>query len=244
MVSFKNRIYAQYVDSRNPPGRECASASDTTVGTNPYLHRLVRKHFPRARDAAIVDLGCGDGSLLRTARDLGYTSAWGIDCSPQQVARAHRAGLTNVVLGDLREALAGVTDESQDCVVALDVLEHFGRDDIGQICDAVHRVLRSGGQFIAHVPNCESPFGARIRYGDLTHETGFTRASIEQLFAVVGFRDARCFEDVPVVHGPVSAGRFVLWHLLRTAAATWIAVETGSGRRAIVSQGLIAIGIK
>ena len=149
MESLKDRIYSRYVDVGKRSGCSCASE----FAVNPYFNRLVRKHFPSAHDAAILDLGCGDGALLRTAGQIGYTNARGIDGSPQQVARAQLAGLTNVELGDLRGALSQMDDESEDCVIAFDVLEHFSRDEIGDICVAVHRVLRQGGQFIAHVPN-------------------------------------------------------------------------------------------
>lgn len=107
------------------------------------------------------------------------------------------------------------------------------------------RVLRVGGRWIIHTPNGESPFGGRVRYGDLTHENAFTRESLSQLCHVCGFSEIRCFEDAPVVHGVKSAVRYVAWKTLRGLLRLYLAAETGDGgRAAIFSQNLLAVAIK
>jgi SAM-dependent methyltransferase len=80
---------------------------------------------------------------------------------------------------------------SLDAVIAFDVLEHFGRDELIPLVDAVHRVLRPGGRWIIHVPNGESPFFGSIRYGDLTHELAFTRQSEDYVAAEAAAKEAK-----------------------------------------------------
>jgi hypothetical protein len=169
----------------------------------------------------------------------------GVARSPEQVDAARRLGIEGVALGDLTRSLAALPDASQDVVVAFDVLEHFRKEELVGFADDVRRKLRTGGKWIVHVPNGESPFFGRVRHGDLTHELAFTRDSISQLALTAGFRRVDCFEDAPVVHGAASAARRALWWGLRTALRFWTAVETGDlGAKSIFSQNLLAVAEK
>lgn len=240
---YRTRIYTNYVQAR-----EQMLAPKTTAGLAPrshYLRRLIRCHFPADKDAAILDLGCGHGTLLYFARCAGYRNLHGVDGSSEQVAAARRLGISGVEEGDLRETLAAQADASLDMVVAFDVIEHFTRDELLPLVDQVCRVLKPGGSWIIHVPNGESPFFGTIRYGDFTHELAFTRISLGQLLLSSGFSGVRCFEDTPVVHGAKSALRWVLWKVFRGLLRLYVAAETGdTGSAHIFSQNLLAIAKK
>jgi SAM-dependent methyltransferase len=243
MRSYRSRIYSNYVNARQQ-----ALAPTTLIGLaprGPYLRRLIRQHFPKDRNATILDLGCGHGALLHFAREAGYFNSRGIDRSAEQVAAARRLGVGEVDEGDVYEALAAQADASLDVVVAFDVIEHFTREELLPFVDEVHRVLKHGGLWIIHVPNAESPFGARIRYDDLTHELAFTRTSLGQLLLSCGFSDVRCFEDVPAVHGVKSAVRWFFWRGFRLVLRFYMAVETGApANSGIFSQNLLAVARK
>jgi SAM-dependent methyltransferase len=240
---YRSRIYEYYVHSRleslAPPDTESIRRGGV------FLHRLVRRHFPPNRDAAVIDLGCGYGSLLYHARQAGYSNVVGVDRSPQQVAEAKRLGIEGVIEGDILEYLGATANASQDAVVSFDVIEHFTRDELLPFVDEVHRVLKEGGRWIIHTPNGESPFSSRIRYGDLTHEQAFTRTSLGQLLLSSGFRSVECYEDAPVIHSVASAVRFALWKGIRAMLRFYIAAETGnSGRSAIFTQNLLAVAVR
>jgi len=158
---------------------------------------------------------------------------------------AVRLGIAGVVQGDLGEALAALADGSQAAVVSFDVIEHFTKDETIDFVDQVLRVLQPGGRWIIHVPNGESPFGGRSRFGDFTHEQAFTRGSLTQLLLASGFATVACYEDAPVVHGAASRVRALLWRPIRLALRLYLAVETGdTGRDAIFSQNLLAVAVK
>ncbi|MEE3331772.1 MAG: class I SAM-dependent methyltransferase, partial [Myxococcota bacterium] len=146
--------------------------------------------------------------------------------------------------GDLLPSLKERPAESLDAVLAFDVLEHFGRDELIPLVDAVHRVLRPGGRWLIHAPNGESPFFGSIRYGDLTHELAFTRLSLSQLMLASGFSSLDAFEDEPVVHGMKSAGRGAMWALLRAAMRIYTAAETGETSGHVFTRNLLAVAIK
>ena len=93
--------------------------------------------------------------------------------------------------------------------------------------------------------NAESPFFGRVRYGDFTHETAFTEASLRQVLGAGGFASFHFREDSPAVHGVLSAGRRLAWILLRPLAILWLVAESGPGaRRAILSQNLVCVAVK
>lgn len=240
---YRARIYGRYVEARGgaPLVRDAASLAPREA----YLARMIRRHFPAERETRILDLGCGHGAILAAAAQAGYRNLAGIDASPVQVAMARELGIAGVRQGDLATELAALPAESEDVVIAFDVLEHFAKDETVAFVDGVLRALRPGGRWIIHVPNGESPFGGRVRYGDFTHEQAFTRNSLAQLLLASGFARVECHEDAPAPHGLRSAVRWGLWKLIRLGLRVWLAAETGdAGRDAIFSQNLLAIAFK
>jgi len=143
------------------------------------------------------------------------------------------------------ETLAGEPNGSLDCVVFFDLIEHFKKDELIGLVDAVYRVLKPAGRWIIHTPNAESPFGMRMRYWDLTHELAFTRTSLAQLMLSSDFSKVNCFEDQPVPHGVKSTVRWLLWQCIRNIWWVYVAAETGdTGRDAIFSQNFLCVVFK
>ena len=81
-----------------------------------------------------------------------------------------------------------------------------------------------------------------MRYGDLTHELGFTRTSLAQLLLSSGFSQVRSYEDVPIPHGLKSALRWLLWQGIRAGLRFYLLIETGDrGKQAIFSQNFLTV---
>lgn len=240
---YRERVYACYVNARQK-----VLAPETLAGLKPrlpMLQKLVRQHFPPDVNTTILDLGCGHGALIHVARQMGYRNLQGVDGSPEQVAAARRLGIDGVEQADVMEVLSKQADASLDCIVAFDLIEHFTKNELIGLVDEVCRVLRPGGRWVIHTPNAESPFGMRIRYGDITHELAFTRNSLAQLLLSSGFSEVSCLEDQPVPHGMKSAVRWMLWKVFRNLLRLYVAVETGdSGRDAVFSQNLLCVVFK
>ncbi|EHR01319.1 class I SAM-dependent methyltransferase [Bradyrhizobium sp. WSM471] len=208
------------------------------------LRDLVRRFFPADRNAFILDLGCGYGVLLLAARREGYVQLLGVDGSAEQVAIAHRLGISEVRQGDLFAEIEQTAADVLDVVVTYDVIEHLKKQDLLRLVAEVRRVLKPNGRWIIHAPNAESPFFGRIRYGDFTHELAFTQQSLGAVLRAGGFGQVECFEDEPVVHGLKSAVRWMFWNLLRLGLRFFIAVETGETAAGIYSQNLTAVARK
>jgi SAM-dependent methyltransferase len=166
----------------------------------------------------------------------GY-DATGIDVSPEQVALARGNGLLQVQEGDYLRLLRDRPGQLA-VITATDLLEHLTKPEVLATFDAAAAALRSGGRFIARVPNAVSPFGGHIRYGDFTHETWFTARSVRQLAAAAGLGPVTVIGCPPPVHGAASALRAAAWKPVSGLFKLMLAVETGAVRGHTVTQNL------
>ncbi len=94
----------------------------------------------------ILDVGCGTGATLKKLEE--YGEAIGIDISEEAVRFSRQRGCRDVRLTGGDEI--PFPDQSFDCVVALDVIEHI--DDDGKALRDYRRVLKSGSRLVLTVP--------------------------------------------------------------------------------------------
>lgn len=233
---WKSSFYAAYVSSGQAPDTG-EGAEDLFRSRLPHLNHLIDSHMPEARDVRIVDLACGPGSLLYALKRRGYNNIGGVDVSAEQIAVAVRIGIASATCGTIEDFLAAQPDASVDVITAIDILEHLTRPQVMALLGAIRRVLKPGGRCIVQVPNAEGIFAMSIRYGDFTHELAFTRVSATQIFQVAGFREVRCFENRPQVHGAKSLVRRILWEAGTLPTRLLCLAETAAGG-VILSQNM------
>lgn len=236
-VAWKQRLYDHYVSS-GQAGAFATSATETFRPRAAYLRDLIAKHVPADRAAQILDVGCGHGAILYFLAEAGYTNVVGVDTSAEQIAMAHRLGIASAQHHWAFDYIRSLAPGSLDMVVLFDILEHLERQELFDLLDEVHRVLRPGGTCLIHVPNGEGLFGMKIRFGDLTHVQAFTQSSMRQLLATIGFTEIACFEERPVRHGLKSTVRRLLWDVLTLPVRLLTLAETGSAQ-AILSENLL-----
>lgn len=228
MAAVRTRLYASYATTH--AGLSGASAAG-------YVYRRdIRDHLIRRPGARVLDIGCGQGELVRLLREDGYDAS-GVDVSAEQVALAHDAGVPTVVLGDFIDVL-NTEASSLDAVVATDLLEHLTKDEVLRVFDSVRRALRPGGVFIARTPNAISPFSGNLQYSDFTHESVFTPRSVTQIANATGYSTVVVRPCPPVVHGMPSRARAVIWKAFSGVMKLAIAAETGQLHGQIVTQNM------
>ena len=241
--ALRDRLYGHYLSSR--VGERAVDLKTEIARSRAFVGRLVERHVPSDRRITVLDLGCGPGLILHELQQRGYGLLSGVDRSTEQIAAGRAFGIKGLEEGDLFAYLDGRAASSFDLVITYDVMEHLDDGELLQLVDGVHRALKPGGRWIIHVPNGESPFCGRSRYGDLTHERAFTAGSLGQLLRASGFSAVTCYEDEPASHGLKSMVRSWLWRPIRLALRFYLAVETGSiGRDAIFSQNMLAVAVK
>ena len=109
-----------------------------------------RDHLPPTAGGRLLDVGCGDGRLLRALGGSGW-QAEGIDFDPVAVERARSEGIA-IGLGRLPHL--DYPNDSFEAVVMDHVIEHV-HDPIEVLCE-IWRVLKRGGRLIATTPNLDS----------------------------------------------------------------------------------------
>jgi len=111
----------------------------------------------------VIDVGCGDGHLVRLLTGHG-AHVLGVECSPRQLAKAWAlppVGDERIVEG-VGEALPA-PDGDADLVVFFKSLHHVPRPAIPQALAEAARVLRRGGQVYICEPLPEGRFFEAVR---------------------------------------------------------------------------------
>ena len=232
--SLRERLYEAYASQHARCGDGEAAAL--------IYRRDIRPELPPPAAGPVLDIGCGQGQLVRLMLADEY-DATGIDVSPEQVALARAAGLDRVEQGDYLRLL-DMRDGQLAAVTATDVLEHLTKAEVLDTFDRVARALIPGGVFVARVPNAASPFGGQIRYGDFTHESSHTARSVRQVAAAAGFARVDVQPCPPIAHGLVSAARVAVWKSVSAWCKVALAAETGMLRGHIVTQNLTFVARK
>lgn len=240
-MNYRDRLYQSYISTHFGAIREISV--EACERQCPTFQAYFEERLPQDSHTKILDIGCGYGGFLYFLGKQGYEDIHGIEISLEQVEAAKRLGIPNVSAGDLFEYL-GARPETFDCITALDVIEHFQKEETLPLLDASFQALRPNGRIIVQVPNGGSPFAGNLRYGDFTHEVAFTKNSIQQVLHCSGFTHVAVYSASPYIHGPISAVRWGAWQLLCLVLRGYQAIETGTLRGHIFTQNLIAVGIK
>jgi methionine biosynthesis protein MetW len=98
-------------------------------------------------DSSVLDLGCGDGQLLRHLRETRNVRGYGIEIEDEKVIACVANGV-NVIQSDLERGLAGFDSGSFDYVLLSLTLQAVRRTE-----EIVLEMLRVGRQVIVTFPN-------------------------------------------------------------------------------------------
>jgi SAM-dependent methyltransferase len=143
------------------------------------------------RDARVLDVGAGDGTMLRLLADMGYPNIYGIDLDESNAQRArHRLGV-NVDAGDF----LSLNESGWDAITLWAVVEHL-KDPVSYLRHA-RELLKPQGIFILMTGD-NSSAQAWIQ-GTLDmwvyppeHLFYFTRKSLRFLFREAGYSNFKC----------------------------------------------------
>ena len=134
-----------------------------------------------------LDVGFGNGSLLFTAAEFGYTAA-GLDLRPESVGAMKRIGFeAHCAPIDAYDGPGGFS-----VVSMCDVLEHTPFPKVGLA--AAHRLLKPGGALLVSMPNNESIVWLALDqqnsnpyWAEIEHHHNFSRRRLYALLDECGF---------------------------------------------------------
>jgi len=134
---------------------------------------LLKPYITEPKD--ILDLGCGNGTLLGLLHDAGHTVS-GVDVSPDMLslARERLGSGAQLYEDDMVRFFTG--EEKYDIIVSTcDSLNYLSKiEDVAQVFASVHKMLKPGGLFCFDV-HSDYTFTARFidwHYGQVDENTG------------------------------------------------------------------------
>jgi SAM-dependent methyltransferase len=186
--------------------------------------------LPENRQVRILDMGCGNGAFVAYLRHKGYEHVEGIDISTEQIEAGSSVGISNLFKAEILPWIMGKKDQ-YDLIIALDVLEHFSRQEIYEILKYSKRALKKGGGMMIQTPNGEGIWYEKIFYGDITHETLLSRDSARQFILGTGFGSIQTYPiDFPVINLRSFLRKCAWnWMVAHHKFRKWIATGEGSG---------------
>lgn len=146
--------------------RRLAATWDSPVRNRPHKNRLIE--FLTTPGERILDVGCGNGDLLRYLRSRGYQKLTGLEHSAYACRRLIAGGI-DMINGSLLDIPGD--NEPYDVVIASQVLEHVIWRD--RFMREIKANLRPGGRLMVFVPdNCLNPLS------EPEHVAVYTRKSL------------------------------------------------------------------
>ncbi|MBN1999442.1 class I SAM-dependent methyltransferase [candidate division KSB1 bacterium] len=180
-----------YKDIKFDPSLYRADSPDSALGEYFAINQKRLKTIKTFKSGgSLLDIGCGKGLFLKTARDFGY-QVQGLEVSNQAARFARQEFGFPVRVGDVAES----EDSLYDIITLWHVLEHF-IDPLEKLRQ-IRRLLKPGGFCFIEVPNLYSlkfmlsrrkwVGGNHPRY----HRTFFTAQSLGAMLRAAGFTRVR-----------------------------------------------------
>ena len=150
-------------DSSRPSGRPVEAFYDAyweegRVTDSPHLRwkaEQTRRLSIARPDATVLDVGCGDGTILGSVGRPGW-SLVGVELSAAAALEAKKRRGVRPVRVDLERGRLPLRSASFDLAICYDVLEHVF-DPMALLAE-IHRVLRPDGTALLCVPNAFNLF--------------------------------------------------------------------------------------
>lgn len=219
-MKYREVIYGDYFS--NQVNKKKVDYQQLIAIQQKQLMRDIVPHLPSNTSSKIMDVGCGFGSMVYTAKNAGYTNIAGIDLSSEQVAVAHSLGLNEVKESSIEQWVA--TNEKVDCLLAIDLIEHLSKDELVHFLAHVRRSLTTNGKVILRTPNMDAPLASVYAHGDFSHETFLNKNSALQLMQSTGFE--RIHVSGGIIHNQSSTNplRALAWQLykLKLKLGLWV----------------------
>lgn len=244
MTAYRQLLYSNYHTTQS--GR--ASGTDRSA-----LFIRERKQFSEEilplleymnRQAKILDMGCGSGSLLSALNHSGFSDIIGVDVSPEQVAMAGEMGVTGVIQGDVLEVLRS-SNNKFDLITGMDIIEHFTKNELVEVLQAAYAALKPGGMVLLRTPNMDAPIASVFAYGDFTHELLLNASGAQQVMLAAGFSRVDVLPSLMRTNGRLKEQiRKVSWAILSLRLKLELFATARSSKNVIFTPNLIIKAIK
>lgn len=170
------------------------------------VHKFILNQIPAAKNNLnIIDIGCGDGTLL--AKIKKGNNLYGTDIVESQLVKAEKIGAKTAIV-NIDEKPLPYENDFFDVAIASEVIEHLFLPD--NLIKEAYRILKPGGKLILTTPNVAS-LGRRMlllfgrqaflevspyEENAVGHLRYFTAESLKKLAEKYGFKLNKLSSDV------------------------------------------------
>jgi len=116
---------------------------------NDLINYFLSQNIPL--NARIIDVGCGNGSFLRDLKARGYQNLFGCDWIDQK-----SSDFSYTVVDLNQDGLKHYSNQSFDCVLCSDVIEHL--ENPAHFLRELKRISVANGEIFLTFPNCANIF--------------------------------------------------------------------------------------
>lgn len=209
-----------------------------------FYDKIYTPSIPLPDGSPVLDVGCGRGEWLLWMQRRGFDQLLGVDLSHEEAEIARSRGLC--VVGEDAVSYLSSKQEQFAIIHAKDVIEHLDKNECVEFCKAACHALKPGGRLILSTFNAMAPGAATTRYGDYTHESGFTPSSMKQLLRACGFENAQVISYhacPPTLKGSL---RGLAWSVVERLARFIIGLRHGRliGPSSACHPDLLAVAAK
>lgn len=237
MLNYRQIFYQNYYSSQL--GRQAADYSKKLIDEAKQFEFEILPLLKADKNAQIVDLGCGIGSLVWLLQQEGFENASGIDVSEEMVNVAAKLNIRNITKEDLIPFLKSKKGHF-DVILGMDIIEHFTKDELIELLQLSKDALKEGGQAIFRTPNMDAPFGSIFSSGDFTHENYLNSSSAKQVMMNLGFKNIKVRPSLMRVSGVIKELlRRILWFFILIYIKLILFATGRSSSNLVLSPNLI-----
>jgi 2-polyprenyl-3-methyl-5-hydroxy-6-metoxy-1,4-benzoquinol methylase len=164
-----------------------------------YLAVLDKVLCKLAKDAKILEVGCGNGFMLKALSDRGYSNIYGIEPSSDAAAKADDNIRGKITVDFLKDGI--YNNGYFNFIFFFQTLDHIYEPV--QFLNSCYNLLVPGGFILALNHNVKSLsamiMGEKSPIIDIEHTHLYSKETIRELFSKCGFRPIEIFSPKNIV---------------------------------------------
>lgn len=200
---FYAKHYRKFYEFAKTPSLDYIQKHNFTTRANitfSYLEKYILNNFPQKDCLKVLDIGCSEGSILRTIQDRSTKNieAYGIEPSKKFSEFASKYSGAKIFTGTLNQFCEhyGLLPQF-DFIILNHVLEHF-LDPLGQL-KIVNKLLNSNGLVFIEVPNILGNWSG-INMLHIAHIYHFHEVVLQNMLAKAGFSPVEISKEGNYIH--------------------------------------------
>lgn len=158
-----------------------------------YIEKAAAQLDPKTKPWSFLDIGCGNGFMLLSAKKIGFENVYGVEPSSDAIAQADPSIKAGIIQGMFSKELVG--ENKYDLITCFQTLDHITEPD--KFVRECLSALKPGGKVLFINHNIASLpakiLGERCPMIDIEHTYLHTKKTMHMLFTKEGYTNVQVF---------------------------------------------------